>query len=121
MKLSLSGSARADFGKEDLSANLQTKVDQSTIKAKVGMVRVPGAGVQFDVDIDQINLDRYLPPEKEKAEGGEPPPAKTGEQPIDFSPLKPLDLDGKLRVGALQARNIKTSKLRWICAPRTAF
>ncbi len=112
MKLSLSGSARADFGKEDISANLQTKVDQSTIKAKVGMVRFQAPAYKFDVDIDQINLDRYLPPEKEKAEGGEPPPGKPGEQPIDFSPLKPLDLDGKLRVGALQARNIKTSNLR---------
>ena len=66
MKLSLSGSARADFGKEDISANLQTKVDQSTIKAKVGMVRVQAPAYKFDVDIDQINLDRYLPPKRRK-------------------------------------------------------
>ncbi len=110
--MSLSGSALADFGKSNISADLLAKIDQSTLKAKLGMAGSQAPAYRFDVDIDQINLDRYFPPKKEKAESGEPEAAKKSEEPIDLSALKTLDLDGKLRVGALQARNIKAGKVR---------
>ncbi|HSR10758.1 MAG TPA: AsmA family protein, partial [Thermodesulfobacteriota bacterium] len=119
-KLSLSGATRADVGKEGVSGNMIAKIDESTLKANFGVSRFSEPAIRFDVDVDKINVDRYLPPKKDE-KGGEAPAAKTpaaktpekaAEEPIDFSPLKTLDVDGKLRVGALQARNIKVGNLR---------
>ncbi len=120
VRIPLSGSMRADFAQERIFADLLAKVDESTLKAKVGMSRFHMPAYNFDVDMDKLNLDRYVPPKKEgtgkekPASGGPPnaPPAKTTEQPIDFSPLKPLDVDGKLRLGSLQVRNMKFSNFR---------
>ena len=61
----------------------------------------------FDLNLDKINLDRYLPPPAEKgateAKKDEPAaPKKT-----DYLPLRTLVLDGKARVGALTAKGMK--------------
>ena len=89
MKVPLSGSVRADLGKDVIGADLVTKFDQSNIKAKLGMEK---SAYNFDVAIDQLNVDKYLPPkEKGAAPGGEgkpPSKEKEPEKPIDLSALK---------------------------------
>jgi AsmA protein len=113
MKVPLSGSARADLGKNVIGADLLTKFDQSNIKAKLGMEQ---SAYKFDVAIDQLNVDKYLPPKgKGAAPGGEDKPQskeKEPEKPIDLSALKTLNLDGKLKIGQLQVENIKAANVR---------
>lgn len=113
VKLPLAASVRADLTREHVDADLTAKLDESTIKAKLGMARFAAPAYQFDVNIDQLNVDRYLPP-KQKTTEAKPaePQAKQPEQPIDFSPLKALDLDGSVKVGSLQANNIKATNVR---------
>jgi AsmA protein len=84
--------------------------------------------VGFEVEIDRLNLDRYLPA---PAPGGAPagkaaaaPAAKegkpaaatgsaAGEDPkVDLSALKPLNLSGEARIGSLQVHNAKAAKVR---------
>jgi AsmA protein len=69
---------------------------------------------QFDLNIDRLNVDRYVPPKDNKPAAGQSPApqGKQAEQPIDFSPLKPLDLNGRIAIGSLQANNIKASDVR---------
>lgn len=67
----------------------------------------------FDLNLDKINLDRYLPPPSEKKEGVETQPGKPGEpKKTDYTPLRKLVLDGKVRVGALTAKGLKIQDIQ---------
>src|SRR5690606_32265933 len=57
LRTNLSGSASFDRDKGSFSADLGAKVDESTIKAKLAH-----APLSFDVAIDRLDLDRYMPP-----------------------------------------------------------
>jgi AsmA protein len=113
VQVPLSGLVRADLGKERVLADIVTRFDESNIKAKGGVTRFAKPAYDFDVTIDRLNLDRYMPPKKAEDKPAQDKPAPAGpEQPIDLSPLKPLDLTGSLKVGALQVNNVKAANVR---------
>jgi AsmA protein len=107
-KLALDGRYKLDAGK--LSADVNGKLDDSTIKAKF----VLAEPYEFDASIDKINLDRYLG-------AAEKPAAKTAPQksaskkaedtPVDLSALKGINAKGKLQVGALEVRGLKLAEV----------
>ena len=105
MKLQLTGSANVDLAKKQGGINLQTKLDDSTIQAKLNVTRFDPVYLVFDVDIDQLDVDRYLAP---KAKPAKPEP----ESPIDLSGLKSLNANGSIRIGQLKVANIKSSSVR---------
>ena len=43
-----------------------SKFDESTIKAKLGLVNFKQTNASLDVSIDKLNLDRYFPPTEKK-------------------------------------------------------
>jgi AsmA protein len=121
VKVPLSGMVRADLGKERVAANIVTQFDESHIKAKLGMTQFGSPAYDFDIDIDKLNLDKYAPPKQKSAQGSNPaepatpapkPKEKEAEKPIDFSPLKALNLDGRVKIGELVANNVKASSVR---------
>ncbi|MDD5328775.1 MAG: AsmA family protein [Sulfuricella sp.] len=104
----LTGTAHIDLKAQNVAANIATKLDQSDIKARLGMSRFDQPHYTFDIAIDRLDADRYM------SHGGG---AKTGkaaapEKPLDLSALKKLDADGSLRIGAFTVANIKTSDVR---------
>jgi AsmA protein len=106
------GSLKADLTKQNLAATLATKLDDSTIKARAGLTRFDPPVVDFDVSIDQLDLDRYLPPAKPgEGKGGGTNPA-AAEQPFDFSALKGLHLNGRVSIGSLKVANVKSSNVK---------
>ena len=116
VKVPVSGSLRADLDKQTADADIKAKIDDSNLQAKLGLARFSPPAYRFDVHIDQLNLDRYFPPEKAAAAGsssGAPKPAAGGaDTPVDLSALKGLDANGKLQVGALQARGLKLANVK---------
>jgi AsmA protein len=61
--------------------------------------------VAFALDLDQIDVDRYLPPPAEKpAEEKAPEPAPSEKKKTDYAPLRKLVLDGKIHVGKVKAK-----------------
>ncbi len=110
----IAGLARADLGKERVFADIATRFDESNIKAKGGMTGFGKPAYDFDVTIDKLNVDQYQSPKTAQAGKQEKPaPGPAGaEQPIDLSALKTLDLDGSLKIGQLQASNVKASNVR---------
>jgi AsmA protein len=66
----------------------------------------------FDLDIDQLNVDKYLPPKtaQEKAAKEEKAAQGAAADKLDFSALKGLDIDGAIRIGALQVSKLKLAK-----------
>ena len=91
-----------------MQANLAGKVADSTIKAQLGVNGFTPPGLTFDVDIDQLDLDKYAPPAGKPAAG-----AKGGaEKPFDLTGLRALRASGRLHIGSLKVSNIKASNIR---------
>ena len=107
----LSGSAGADLKKQTANADLAMKLDESNIKAKFAVADFAALRSTFDIAIDKLNVDKYLPPKK-PGETAKTPAGSQPEQPIDFSPIKKLDVAGSVRIGDLTASNIKAQNVR---------
>jgi uncharacterized protein involved in outer membrane biogenesis len=88
---------------------LSLKLDDSTIKGRVGITQFERALYTFDLDIDRIDADRYIPASSETAKGSaQPKDAK----PLDLSALKALNADGSLRIGSLKYGKTNASNIR---------
>ncbi len=112
LELVLSGDMRADLEKERVSAELTAKFDDTTIKGKAAVAKFSSPHYTFDVDVDKLNLDRYLAASPK----GRPAPGANSkvdvDVPVDLSGLKGLRADGKLGVGALQLQGLKLTDLK---------
>lgn len=104
-KLALNGNARLDLAKPLFAAQFGTKFDDSQIQAKVDAGPFSPLHTRFDIAIDQLDIDRYMPPKPKDA-----PP--TTESPIDLSALKDLNASGSIRIGQLKVMNLKSSNVR---------
>lgn len=108
----LAGSAGVDAGKGKAQANLAGKIADSTIKARVNVANFARPEIGFDLDIDQLDLDRYLPPSSPAGGSQGKAGAQKAETPFDLSGLKTLRANGTVRIGAFKAKNLKASNLR---------
>jgi len=99
----------ADLKTEAVKVDLKTRFDESNIEGVFNLKKFAEPFFQFDAAIDQLNVDRYRTteeqPVKEKPSTGD----RGEDSRIDLSPLKALNLDGKLRIGKLTASNVKMS------------
>lgn len=117
LRVALKGAARADWAKHNANAELAAKLDESNIQAKLAVANWTKSAINFDVLVDRLNVDRYLPPQPaaKPAAGGAPAPASgggaTAEKPIDLAPLKTLNANGSLKIGALQVHNLKAENV----------
>ena len=92
---------KADGEKLALSG-LNVKVDDSQIKGSVGISHFAKPLYTFDLDIDNVDVDKYVTPTPAKAE-----PAK----PLDLSALKAINADGSIRIGNLKYGKTKASNV----------
>jgi AsmA protein len=117
LRVALKGGARADWAKQNANAELAAKLDESNIQAKLAVANWSKPAINFDVVADRLNIDRYLPPKPpaKPAAGGAPAPAGGGtvaaEKPFDLAPLKALNANGSIKVGALQVQNLKAENV----------
>jgi AsmA protein len=100
-RLALKVHVRAD-AKKVLLTNGNMELDQSKLKFSAAVAEFSKPNLKFDLDLDQINLDRYMPPKseqpsKEKTSG----PAKPVKKKTDYAPLRRLILDGTLKIAKL--------------------
>ena len=105
----MKGSVNVDGKKQSVEADLAGGLLQSKIKAKVGVKGFAEPAIKFDVDVDQLDADLYLP--KKPSEAGATKSTQP-EQELDLSALRKLNLDGSLRIGALKIYNVKSTQLR---------
>lgn len=83
-------------------------LDESKINFSAKAMDFSKPDLSFDLKLDQIDIDRYLPPASEESsqemKTKEPAPKGKG---LDYIPLRRLVLDGSIRVGKLKARGAK--------------
>lgn len=107
-------------------SNLQIAVDDTKLTGELAVEDFATTALRFDLSIDEINLDRYLPPpppdeqksneqksSEQKGSGAGAGQSSTAEEPdlIPVETLRGLNLAGKLHIGKLQAYNIKSQKI----------
>jgi AsmA protein len=112
----ITGSVQADFGKDTVRADLAAKLDDSKLRAKLGLEGFSPASYSFDVDVDRLDVDRYMPPRRE-AKGGAGGGGAAGKSagadtPVDLSALKGLNARGRLHVGQLQVQGLKLAEVK---------
>lgn len=108
--LPLKASVRADLTAHSASVQADTRFDESHIAAKANITRFAPLALNFDLDIDKLNVDKYLPPGSAPAPGKDA--GKGADTPVDFSAIEALDASGVVRIGQLQVSNIKASNVR---------
>ena len=109
--LKLNGNGNVDFPREQARFNLKAGLDQSKF---VGAFSVNGwadPGYRIDANLDQLDLDRYLP-SATKVDATKQLKKKTVLANLDLTFLKPLKIDGQIRIGVLKssgttARNVR--------------
>lgn len=98
----LTGSGVLDLAQGNAAFSVNGRVDESRFQGKLGLSSLAPPAYAFDLSIDRLNLDRYLPPK----------PKDAPEEPLDLSALKSLNASGSLRIGTLQVSGIKASNVR---------
>ncbi|WP_018987269.1 AsmA family protein [Methylophilus methylotrophus] len=83
---------------------LDVKLDDSHIRGNVGISQFSKPLYTFDLNIDKLDLNRYLPAAEAKAAETKTAEktANSPEQPIDLSALKALNAQGNIRIGWLK-------------------
>lgn len=105
LRLPLDGSLKADLAKSSAAGRLATRFDDSKLALAFDIRRFAPLGLGFDLDIDQLDADRYLPPDKA---GGK----KKDDGKLDFSALKGLDLEGDVKIGRLKIAKVTATNLK---------
>ena len=89
------------------ATGLAMKLDGSTITGDISVLDFASLALSFNVNVDSINLDDYLPP---SAQGkAATPGAVATALPVDL--VRSLNLDGQLRIGNLSVSGVKMSKV----------
>lgn len=111
----LTGNASADLSKESAVANLAGRVADSTLKGQIGVADFSPLRFSFNLDVDQLDVDRYSAPSP-AGSASPPQPSPSGKasagKPFDLSGLRDLNATGTLHIGALKANNVRASNVR---------
>ena len=89
-----------------------TGKEETNLKGRLALVK---SKTTFDLDIDKLNVDAYMPEQKPAASSAasDKPAAKpAADTPVDLSALKDLNAEGKLQIGALQVRGLKLAAVK---------
>lgn len=104
--LPIAGKLRTDLAKQSAALELGTRFDDSKIALKLTVAKFAPLALGFDLDIDQLNVDKYLPPA-----GAKPAEKAPRDDKLDFSALKGHTVHGTIRIGTLQASKLKLARL----------
>ncbi len=120
LKIATTGQASIQWEKKSLALDFVAKFDDSTARINATLADFSQPAPRFKVDIDRLNVDRYLSKDKpaSTAAGG---PAKGGggaapghrpDTPIDLSPLVSVNGAGSVQIGSLVAANVKAENVQ---------
>lgn len=116
--LRLALSSKADAAE---ISKLQLRLDDTTLEGRVGVSNFAKPAIRFSLAVDEIDVDRYLPPapaadaaatagaETRVAGGGAVGGAEAELLPIEM--LRGLDLSGEVKIGKLKAYNLRSQQV----------
>jgi AsmA protein len=108
----LSGIATLQYdAKSAHLTGLDAKIDDSTVRGNAAVTNMTTGALGFDLSIDRMDLDRYLPKTPKTAQ--QPAPSAQGQQPTQLptAALKTLQVKGKLAIGSATVYGMKVSQV----------
>ena len=91
---------------------LALSLDESKITGRVEITDFERAALRFDLALDSINVDRYLPPPGEQGRPVATPGGAASESTeISVDMLRGLDVAGTARIGALTVSNLQLARV----------
>ena len=107
-QLSFAGNVKLTKASAEVG-DIVMKLDDTTLRGMLGVADFASKALRFDLNVDRINADRYLPPPSEtpKAKDAKEPPT---EIPVEM--LRKLNARGQLAVGEAIFAGMKFTKLR---------
>lgn len=108
---------RADIAADSTSLaldNLALNLDDSTLTGSAGLSDLATQAMRFDLALDRIDLDRYLPPAARDGSASAPAVATPGAAAAAAGPpeaLRGLTLAGRLQVGTLKLAGLQLSDI----------
>jgi AsmA protein len=91
---------------------MRLSLDQSRLTGSVGLPSLTGPVVRFALNLNGIDLDRYLPPADGEAAASPGSAAGPGAGQLPLEPLRRVDVAGRLDVGRLKVRNLQLEGVR---------
>ena len=100
---------KADAAKVSLSSGTMS-LDQSKLNFSATAAEFSRPNLKFDLELDQINLDRYLPPPSAQP-ATEKSPAETKSSKPDYTPLRRMILNGTAKIGQLTVSKARVQEV----------
>jgi AsmA protein len=107
-RVALKANVKGDANRIALSDGI-LNLDESTLNFSLKASDFSRPNLAFDMNLDQINLDRYLPPKSEQQT--EPAEKTAPKKATDYEPLRKLILDGRMKIGQLVVSKAKIKDL----------
>jgi AsmA protein len=100
--------------KQMLLSALDVALDQTRLKGSAGIDDLDTMALRFDLDVDGIDLDRYLGPDEPAAQAGSAPAATAAPEPTELplDTLRELNAKGQLRVASLKLSGLQFTQIR---------
>jgi AsmA protein len=107
-RLSLKAKVTAD-AKAVAVSDAVMALDDSTLDFSARASEFDKPNLTFDLRLDRIDFDRYLPPKSKPTAGPSPsgPPAAQPPRKTDYTPLRKCALDGMVKIGQLAVAQAK--------------
>ena len=105
------------FKATDRSASLtdlQLRLDDTAITGTAAVADFAAPAIRFNLLVDALDLDRYLPPRKADEVQAAPTPAEAaagGAAALPVETLRGLNLNGTLKIGQLKAYQLRSSDI----------
>lgn len=90
---------------------LRLALDESTLSGNAMVAAFSPPDVRFDLNLDALDADRYLPPGSEEEPAPTPGQAAAGAGGNAFEPLRTLRLDGRFTAGSITARGTELTDI----------
>jgi AsmA protein len=103
-------------GKQAAISKLHLRLDDSTLSGTLAVKNFKQPALRYDLALDRINADRYLPPTPNKTSAGTKPIATPGAAAgaatqLPMNTLRALDVEGRLAIGQLKIMNLRSTKI----------
>lgn len=102
--------------KQAAVSQLRLRLDDSTLSGTLAVSNFRQPALRYDLSLDRIDADRYLPPAQNKTSAGAKPIATPGAAAgaatqLPLKTLRALDVDGRLAIGQLKIMNLRSTKI----------
>jgi AsmA protein len=106
-KVALKAALKGSPDRVSLSQGL-LELDESKLNFSMNAKDFSKPDIAFDLSLDKINVDRYLPPSSPKdAKQEKPKAAPAASKKTDYAPLRKMVVNGTVKVGILTAMGAK--------------